>query len=104
MDMGFVSRILAVLSGHKKIGIDLSPREGGYTLVTSPDLPGFSIMLRPNDQENIDSMKAAIIGPLEAFVVAECEAVENHKHNKKVTIRELSHGNGSNLVADLCTT
>ncbi|WP_024340908.1 hypothetical protein [Bradyrhizobium japonicum] len=101
--MGFISRLLAVMSGHKRIRIDLSEREGGYALVTSPDLPGFSVMLNPKDQEGgIDSMKSAIVGPLEAFVKAECEAVENHKHNKRVKIHELSRGNGSNLVAELC--
>jgi hypothetical protein len=27
------------------------PREGGYTLVTAPDFPGFSMMLEPGEND-----------------------------------------------------
>lgn len=33
-------------------------REGGYTFVTSPELPGFSFMLEPNEND-IALMEAA---------------------------------------------
>ncbi len=28
-------------------------REGGYTYITSPDLPGFTFMLEPGEERNI---------------------------------------------------
>lgn len=97
--MGLLFRIWAVFSGTKLIRMVLSEREGGYGLVTSPDLPGFSVMLRPSELESFGSMTAAVSSALESFLIAECQAVE--KNNKKVHVRGMRQTD-SNIVAELC--
>jgi hypothetical protein len=96
--MATIFRILAVLSGHKLIRLVFSQRGGGHALVTSPDLPGFSLMLDPNELENFGSMTAAVSGPLESFIKAECDAVEA---SKRMQIRGMRQTTDSNMVAEL---
>jgi hypothetical protein len=43
--------------------------EGGYTYVTSPDLPGFTFMLEPNE-EDLQTVIEAMQPALEAFIKA----------------------------------
>lgn len=98
--MGTIMRMWAVITGHKLIRLALSPREGGYVLITSPDLPGYSLMLHPGEMESFGSMTAAVSGPLEAFLAAEQQAARSNK--KKVQIRGMRQTTDSNIVAELC--
>jgi len=92
---------LAVLSGHKLVRIAVSPREGGYVFLNSPDLPGFSLMLKPGDMESFDTMTAAVTGPLEAFIKSEYQACRATK-SKDVRIMGMRHPDSSRIVAELC--
>ena len=94
--MGAIIRIMAVLSGHKLIRLIASPRDGGYIFVNSPDLPGFSLMLRPNETESFD----AILGPLKAFILAEFRACEATRH-KELRITGMRRATPSEIVAEL---
>ena len=43
----------------------------GGLVIYSPDLPGFSLMLRPEDYKSLSVLSAAIEGPLVSFITAE---------------------------------
>lgn len=43
-------------------------REGGYLFVRCPELPGFSMMLAPNQYDHPETFTKAIRAPLAAFI------------------------------------
>lgn len=65
------ARMLAFVTGNKFIMLVIAPREGGYSLVSSPDLPGFAIMLEPGESDDIQSLIDALTAPLKAYLEAE---------------------------------
>jgi hypothetical protein len=74
------------LKGGKLVRLGISRREGGYFFVNSRDLPGFSIMLSPDDAESLDSLATALVKPLEAFINAEFRAcMANPAQKARVT-------------------
>ena len=52
----------------------LAEREGGYTYIESPDLPGFTFMLEPGEDKNIRTFIDAIDEPLMAYLGAHFKA------------------------------
>jgi hypothetical protein len=45
-------------------------REGGYTYVHSPDLPGFTFMLEPGEEKDVETVIEVIEPSLKAYVIA----------------------------------
>jgi hypothetical protein len=66
-----VARILSVFTGHRIILFKILPREGGYSFVRSPDLPGFTMMLEPGEAADIKSIMDALYAPVTAYLEAE---------------------------------
>jgi hypothetical protein len=90
-------RVFAAMRGNKiVIRLVASPRQGGFLFVNSPDLPGFSLMLKPEEAESFD----AIIGPLKCFILAELgwEA----KQERRVNVKAVRRTTPSEMVAELC--
>ena len=65
------ARIFAFLTGNKIIVLLIEPREAGYSVVSSPDLPGFSMMLEPGETDDIQSLIDALTAPLKAYLEVE---------------------------------
>lgn len=79
--MGPLSRITSLLKGDKCVFMRVEPRGNGHFLVSSPDMPGFSVMLRPQDVESVTALSGAIEAPLVSFIEAEWKAANSHaKH------------------------
>jgi hypothetical protein len=96
-------RISAHLRGDKLVRLSLSPRAGGYFFVNSPDLRGFSIMLHPGEMESFDSLSAALVKPLEAFITAEYRAYLTNEA-RKVRVTTVHHRpNSPDIQAQWCT-
>lgn len=72
--MRLAQRIMTHLKGGKLVRLMISPRANRHFLINSPDLPGFSIMLLPGDIESPETISAALVPPLEAFITAEYRA------------------------------
>jgi hypothetical protein len=87
--------------GDKVIRLVGDPRPGDYVFVTSPDLPGFSVMLRPGEHDDAASVFAVLSDPLKAFLMAECRASQRTEKRVRVTaVRETSP---ASYLAELCT-
>jgi len=93
-------RIWAVLCGHKTVRLNMAARAGGYAIVTSPDLPGFSRMLTPNDMRDTASIRAALQEPLTEFIVAEYNAFQAKR--KSMRVHDIRCTTSSNMIAELC--
>jgi hypothetical protein len=100
--MGPITRAAFYLRGHRMVRLCMSPRAGGYIFVNSPDLPGFSMMLKPGELDSFDSFVAAIAKPLEAFVTAEYQASRNLRDDGRVRIRGMQKATESKIYADMC--
>src|SRR5689334_15910968 len=80
-------------------------REGGYTFITSPDLPGFSFMLEPGETENFRSFINAIEPSLMVYLDAHFEAEAKANHPKRMEHARLTgirRKDQTNYVAELC--
>src|SRR4051812_17709045 len=64
-------RLFAVFTGEKIIVLNIEPREGGYSYVRSPDLPGFAMVLQPGEAATAKSLIDALSDPLTAYLEAE---------------------------------
>lgn len=106
MHMG--QRILATLRGHKLLRLHVSPRKNGM-LVTSPDLPGFSIMLQPGDIDSDDTLNDVLAKPLAAFITAEMRAYRTYRAKaeareaKPVHVTVQHKPNSHEISAQWCT-
>lgn len=96
----FWIRLTALITGHKVIRLIGQPRVGGYMFVKSPELPGFSLMLRPGEVSDLDKLVAAIYEPLSAFLAAEYEA--GQIASQRVRITGLRQADSTTYLADLC--
>ena len=101
--MGIMLKLIALFTGHKLVRLVGSPRNGGYVFINSPDLPGFSLMLRPGDADDIGSLTAAIHSPLKTFIEAEYSAYRKLNQNKQLRVMGFRLATPSNLVAELCS-
>jgi hypothetical protein len=97
----FMFRTWAFLMGAKAIRLIGVPRPGGYVFVTSPDLPGFSVMLRPGEHEDATSVFAVLSEPLKAFLSAECHA--SLRAEKRVRVTAVRQTAPDSYLAELCT-
>ena len=100
--MGPIGKLHAYLQGHRMVRLSASPREGGYIFVNSPDLPGFSVMLKPGEIDDFDLLVAALGKPLEAFVNAEYRASQAVKDGGEVRLKGMQQRTRSEITADLC--
>jgi hypothetical protein len=67
---------LAFLAGNLRYyRLVLKEEGGGYILVTSPDLPGFSFLLRPNEHGDFLAVGGAVRQALEQYIQVEEEAL-----------------------------
>ena len=85
-----IKRIKIRLHGHE--------RDGGYTYITSPELPGFSFMLEPGEDENIRSFIDAIDEPLMTYIDAYYKAESRKAPSHLAGLRQSNH---NNFVAEL---
>ena len=96
-------RLFARIRGLKVIELIGAPRAGNHVFVTSPDLPGFSFMLRPGEYENIDSIRAVLEEPLMTFLTAEKKASLRDEHQHSVHVGRMRQAAPSRYLAELCT-
>ena len=89
--------VWAQIRGHKVIRLYGQPRSGGHVFVTSPDLPGFSVMLRPGEHDDASSVIAVLDKPLKAFLMAE---VRGRKKMRVAAVRETAE---ETYLAELCS-
>ena len=104
--MGLISSALfrtwAFLTGGKVIRLIGNPRPGGYVFVTSPDLPGFSVMLRPGEHDDAMAVFAVLSEPLKAFLMAASRASSHAEQRLRVmAVRETAP---ASYLAEFCTT
>ena len=97
--MSMIERLLAHF-GIRKIAITLmlDEREGGYTYITSPQLPGFTFMLEPGEDENIRTFIDAIDEPLMAYLPAHFEA---ELRTRDVHLTGIRQSKAKNYIAEL---
>ena len=96
--MTWTNRLLELL-GIETISITLvgQKREGGYVFITSPDLPGFTFLLEPNEIKDIRALQKALDLPLKAFLSARDAA-----QGKSMQVKRIRQATPMNYVADLC--
>lgn len=98
--MGPLSRITSMLKGDKCVLMRAERRGNGYIFVSSPDLPGFSVMLRPQDLGSVTALSGAIEAPLVSFIEAEWKAANSH--SKRVHMRGIYRYSDSKIAAEYC--
>ncbi len=98
--MSMMTRFLSWL-GFRSIKITLigHEREGGYVYITSPQLPGFTFMLEPGEEESIRTFIDAIFEPLSTYLDAHFKATSTVEH---VHLTGLRQSKSMNYVAELC--
>jgi hypothetical protein len=77
------ARLFAFFSGGRIIVLRLEPRDGNYSYVCSPDLPGFAMVLQPGEADSVRALIDALTDPLMAYLEAEhrrLSAIEAHRH------------------------
>jgi hypothetical protein len=92
-------KAVSLLRGHKTINLIGEPRPGGYMFLKSPELPGFSMMLEPNQHDELGEFVKAVESPLVAFISAECRADE---HAKRLKMMGATQTDSTTYLADLC--
>jgi len=75
-------------------------RGNGHILISSHDLPGFSVMLRPQDLTSMTALSGALEAPLVSFIEAEWAAANSHA--KRVRMRSIAQRSESEIVAGYC--
>lgn len=97
--MSAIDRLLSWF-GIKRMKITLNgvEREGGYTYITSPELPGFTFMLEPGEDENIRTFIDAIDAPLIAYLGAHFRATSEED---QIQITGIRRSKPHNYVAEL---
>lgn len=98
--MSPLSRITSFLRGDKCVNLRAERRGNGYLFVSSQDLPGFSVMLRPKDLESVTAMSGALEAPLVSFIEAEWKAANSHA--KRVHMRGIYRTSESTISAGYC--
>lgn len=99
--ISFFFRVWAAMHGATAIRLIGVPRPGGFVFVTSPDLPGFSVMLRPGEHEDASSVFAVLSDPLKNFLTAECHANEPPA-KKRVRVTAVRETARDSYLAELC--
>jgi hypothetical protein len=92
-------RAVSRLRGHKTINLIGQPRPGGYVLIKSPELPGFSMMLERDQHAELGTFVKTIEAPLMAFIAAECHADDRAK---KLRMMGATRTDSTTYLAELC--
>jgi hypothetical protein len=80
-------------------------REGGYTFITSPQMPGFSFMLKPGEAEDvrafINAIEPALMAYIAALSMSEAGSRQRQPSERQrlAGIRRMDH---KNYIAELC--
>jgi hypothetical protein len=90
--------------------LGIEPDAGGYFLVTSPDLPGFSMLLEPGEADDIKSLIDALTGPLKAYLEVEGRrlglahrAVKSESHRSRPVLKGWVRSDDKLIAAASCT-
>jgi hypothetical protein len=115
--MGFVDRMqyllssgIAFLAGNLKMyRLELTEEGEGHVLVTSPDLPGFSFLLRPDEHKDFLTVGGAVWPALERYIAAEDEAQAARKNAARfyphpVEFGGITRDRSGKLFARFCYT
>jgi hypothetical protein len=109
-----IERIKSLLTGKTIIKRSGSatligePRDGGYYYLKSPDLPGFTFLISPEESEDIEKLSEAIKPALSAYLAAHIFFEKRQQHAKiqpRIYYADLSGapaGKPMNLIAELC--
>ncbi len=95
--MGFVDRMqyllasgFAFLAGNLKLyRLELTDEGAGHILVTSPDLPGFSFLLRPDEHKDFLTIGSVVWETLERYIDAE----ESAQAARRALVNEIVSNN-----------
>jgi hypothetical protein len=112
--VGKIGYLLARLAASAAFGqmrtirLVIEPQEGGYGLVTSPDFPGYSFLLKPGEDRDFFTMGHVVGDKLERYIVleeskrAERKAIRSHPH--AVRFMGISTDGARKLSAKICIT
>lgn len=81
-----------------KLNFRVEPRANGRVFLSSSDLPGFSLMLDPEDIKDLPSLSAAIYEPLAGYLDMELNGARKPRISG---IHGVAPGSDK-IVADLC--
>ena len=97
--MSMIDRLLALI-GIRRIKITFIGHErgGGYTYITSPQLPGFTFMLDPGEERDLRAFVDAIEKPLMTYLVAHFKA---ESRIRQVHLTGMRQSKAKNYVAEL---
>ena len=94
-----INRILGRLGLPIRINLIGHRRDGGYTYITSPDLPGFTFLLEPGEEKSLSTLINALEEPLSVYLVAHFKARHKADGMKLAGLRRKA---STNYVAELC--
>ena len=75
------------------------PREGGYTYLTSPELPGFTFMLEPGEETDLRRMINALYEPLTFYLDAH---IKGQARADSIRLTGLRQTKSMNYIAEAC--
>jgi hypothetical protein len=76
----------AFLAGNLRLyRLELTDEGEGHIMVTSPDLPGFSFLLRPDEHEDFLTIGSAVWKTLERYIATEEAAQAARKKARQST-------------------
>lgn len=85
-----------------KLNFTVDERKNGQMFLTSEDLPGFSLLLDPQDVKDLPSLTKALVEPLSAYL----DALEQHEqmNRRTVTVSGIhgAHPGTHKVIADVC--
>jgi hypothetical protein len=79
------------------------PREGGYTLIYSPELKGFALMLDQSQTKGFSEFSNAIEQPLLTYLDAYYTAKHEAERTKRLRLTGLNETRPMQYRAQLCT-
>ena len=104
-----LARLVASAFGQMRtIRLVIVPQEGGYGLVTSPDFPGYSFLLKPGEDRDFFTIGHVMGNKLERYIEleeskqAERKAIRSHPHT--VRFMGISTDGARKLIAKICIT
>jgi len=111
--VGRIGYLLALLVAYtfgqmRTIRLVIEPQEGGYGLVTSPEFPGYSFLLKPGEGRDFLTMGHAMGDKLERYIELEESKQAERKairhHSNAVRFMGISTDDAGTLIAKICIT
>ncbi|MEX2200664.1 MAG: hypothetical protein WD711_04650 [Dongiaceae bacterium] len=101
--MSFIDRLLGSRGINRIHTITLigNERGGGYTYLTSPELPGFSFMLEPGEADDIKKLMNVIHEPLSTYYSAYSAHLRATSRKATPRVTGLREKKRMNFVAEL---